>query len=157
MADSTISDYLNTVGSSSSDMQIGSSSQSLNDVGAFYKLLVAEISNQDPSNPMDNKDLVLQLAQFSSLEATKELNTNMNTFIEQNALSSATGLIGREVTYLDIGGTGQTITGVATAITRTSNDSFAVVVNGVPVPVDYVLNVAEAPVSETAVADDTSA
>jgi flagellar basal-body rod modification protein FlgD len=157
MADNTISDYLNTVGSSSDDMQIGSSNQSLNDVGAFYKLLVAEIGNQDPTNPMDNKELVLQLSQFSTLEATKELNTNMTTFIEQNALSSATGLIGKEVTYLDVDGTGESVTGVATAIARTSDDSFAVVINGIQIPVDYVLNVAEAPVSEAAVADDTSA
>ncbi|MBN2641009.1 MAG: hypothetical protein JXR78_05115 [Victivallales bacterium] len=157
MADNTISDYLNTVGSSSNDMQIGSSNQSLNDVGAFYKLLVAEIGNQDPTNPMDNKELVLQLSQFSTLEATKELNTNMNTFIEQNALTSAAALIGKEVTYMDMDGTGERITGSATGVARTGDDSFAVIVNGVQVPVDYVLNLAEAPVSEAVVADDTSA
>ena len=43
----------------------------------FLKMLVAQLRNQDPLNPMDGKDMAAQLAQFSSVEQLKELNTSM--------------------------------------------------------------------------------
>lgn len=44
---------------------------------AFLKLLVAQLQNQDPLNPMEDKDFIAQMAQFSSLEQMQELNKNM--------------------------------------------------------------------------------
>ncbi|MEO7999406.1 MAG: flagellar hook capping FlgD N-terminal domain-containing protein [Gemmatimonadaceae bacterium] len=41
----------------------------------FMKLLVAQLKNQDPMNPMDGKDMAAQLAQFSSVEQMMQLNT----------------------------------------------------------------------------------
>ncbi len=43
----------------------------------FLKMLVAQLRNQDPLNPMDGKDMAAQLAQFSSVEQLQELNTSM--------------------------------------------------------------------------------
>ena len=40
----------------------------------FLKLLVAQLKNQDPLNPMDGKDMAAQLAQFSSVEQLVQLN-----------------------------------------------------------------------------------
>lgn len=42
----------------------------------FMKLLVAQLKNQDPLNPMDGKDMAAQLAQFSSVEQLMQLNKN---------------------------------------------------------------------------------
>lgn len=45
----------------------------------FMNLLVAELQNQNPLEPMDNKQMATQLAQFSQLELTEEMNTNLKT------------------------------------------------------------------------------
>jgi flagellar basal-body rod modification protein FlgD len=66
----------------------------------FLKLLVTQLSNQDPMDPQSNQDMVAQLAQFSSLEQMTNINTTLqgNSILTQsvnNALSA--GLIGKEV------------------------------------------------------------
>ncbi|GAB1398677.1 flagellar hook assembly protein FlgD [Aminivibrio sp.] len=65
---------------------------------AFLKILIAQLSNQDPLDPLKDKDFIAQMAQFSTLEQM----TNMSTSIEQmNALSrgAAVSYIGRTVEY----------------------------------------------------------
>lgn len=44
----------------------------------FVQLLVTEMKNQDPMNPMDGKDLAAQLAQFSSVEQLMNVNTKLD-------------------------------------------------------------------------------
>lgn len=47
----------------------------------FVKLLVAQMSNQDPLNPMDGKELAVQLAQFSSIEQLLNVNSKLDELI----------------------------------------------------------------------------
>src|SRR3954462_9058110 len=67
----------------------------------FLKLFVAQLQHQDPMNPMNDQDMMGQMASFSQLEQI----TNMAAANQQIATSlsstSAVGLIGRTVTYLD--------------------------------------------------------
>ncbi len=149
-----VSEYLSTLNTGTTELS--SDSSALASMDAFYDLLVAEITNQDPTEPMDNSDLVLQLAQMSSLEATNALSENMETFIEQSSLTSATELIGKEVTYLDADDTGEEISGTVTAVTRTSDDTFEVTVNGVSVPMDYITDVTAAESDTTTTTDTTT-
>ncbi|MEO7085046.1 MAG: flagellar hook capping FlgD N-terminal domain-containing protein [Gemmatimonadaceae bacterium] len=44
---------------------------------AFMKLLIAQMQNQDPTNPMDGSQMAAQLAQFSSLEQLQQINTTL--------------------------------------------------------------------------------
>lgn len=44
----------------------------------FFELLITQLSNQDPLNPMEDRDFITQLAQFSTLEGMQELNTGFN-------------------------------------------------------------------------------
>ena len=60
----------------------------------FLKLLVGQLQNQDPMNPMEDKDFMGQMAQFSQLEQV----TNMAAAIQNDRAFS---LLGREVTYND--------------------------------------------------------
>ena len=67
----------------------------------FLKLLLAQLQNQDPLNPVDNTQMISQLAQFSQLEQTKQMTDALNTFIQQQTTANATNLvslIGRQVT-----------------------------------------------------------
>ena len=66
----------------------------------FLKLLTAQLSNQDPLNPMDNTQFVAQLAQFSALEQQMQANTNLEGIaIAQSAMNNAqvTQLVGKTV------------------------------------------------------------
>ena len=60
----------------------------------FLKLLVGQLQNQDPMNPMEDKDFMGQMAQFSQLEQV----TNMAAAIQNDRAFS---LLGRDVTYND--------------------------------------------------------
>jgi flagellar basal-body rod modification protein FlgD len=77
------------------------------DKGAFMKLLVSQLQNQDPLSPVANEDFVAQLATFSSLEQLEGLNQNVVAMIalnQSNALLSqltqSSALIGKEVSWL---------------------------------------------------------
>ncbi|MDZ4700620.1 MAG: flagellar hook capping FlgD N-terminal domain-containing protein [Rhodothermales bacterium] len=70
----------------------------------FLLLLVTQLSNQDPLNPMDGQQFAAQLAQFSSLEQLININDGMATNAQLNGLLAqsinsgvAAGLIGKEV------------------------------------------------------------
>ena len=45
----------------------------------FLKLLITQMQNQDPLNPMEDREFIAQMAQFTSLEQMQNLNQNLNT------------------------------------------------------------------------------
>jgi flagellar basal-body rod modification protein FlgD len=66
----------------------------------FLKLLVAQLENQDPTEPQDNGEFVAQLAQFSSLEEAQKMSSsfeNFNTAFQSSQHLQATSLVGRPV------------------------------------------------------------
>ncbi len=74
---------------------------------AFLQLLVTQMQHQDPLEPMDNSQMIAQLAQFTSLEQMNNLNDSFDTLsgnIDQLNFISANSLLGREVTGLDMSG-----------------------------------------------------
>ena len=80
---------------------VGAPSMAATGKDQFLKLLVAQISHQDPMNPLDDKDLVTQLAQFTSVEQAIETNQRLAALQGATATQGRTalaGLIGREVT-----------------------------------------------------------
>jgi len=80
-----------------------SSTTNSNELGkeSFLQLLVTQLSNQDPLNPMDDKEFVSELSQFSSLEQLTNLNEGMDNLIdatERQDMISAVNFMGKEVT-----------------------------------------------------------
>ena len=66
----------------------------------FLRLLVSQLESQDPTNPVENEDFVAQLAQFTSLEQTTNINENLESLIGQSDQQSKldlVNLIGREI------------------------------------------------------------
>lgn len=66
----------------------------------FLKLLVAQLSNQDPLNPVEDKEFIAQLAQFTSLEELQNINSSVQQVVqstEQGQLVNATNLVGKRV------------------------------------------------------------
>ena len=75
-----------------------SSVQELSD--RFLKLLVTQLQNQDPMNPMDNAQITTQLAQMSTVEGVNKLNdslTSLNTQFRASQVIQGAGLVGRQV------------------------------------------------------------
>ncbi len=66
----------------------------------FLKLLVAQMQNQDPLNPMDNAQVTTQMAQINTVSGIDKLNTTVqglqNQFVQMQALQGAS-LVGRDV------------------------------------------------------------
>ena len=84
---STVTDATNsttTSATSSTGTSATSSSNTTVNENDFLQLLIAQMQNQDPLNPMDGTQYVAELAQFSSLQELQDLNTNMTTSINAN-------------------------------------------------------------------------
>lgn len=92
----------------------------------FLNLMMKQLQYQDPMAPTSNADFLAQQAQFSQLDATTAMNTNIAS---SNAVARAQALIGQNVTITDPDDAKKTITGNVTAATiNGSNSGF--VMNG---------------------------
>ena len=65
---------------------------------AFLKLLIAELSNQDPLNPMEDREFISQMATFSSLEQMQNMNKTLSGMAEANKFS-AVQYIGKAIAF----------------------------------------------------------
>ncbi|MBQ7560045.1 MAG: flagellar hook assembly protein FlgD [Synergistaceae bacterium] len=65
---------------------------------AFLKLLIAELSNQDPLNPVEDREFISQMATFSSLEQMQNMNKTLESMSEANKFS-AVSYIGKAIAF----------------------------------------------------------
>ncbi|MGB9798963.1 MAG: flagellar hook capping FlgD N-terminal domain-containing protein [Thermanaerothrix sp.] len=64
----------------------------------FVTLLMAQLRNQNPLEPLQDKDLMAQFAQLNSLEALKQIKEEMEALLQVNLSNFASSLIGKQVT-----------------------------------------------------------
>jgi flagellar basal-body rod modification protein FlgD len=88
--------------SSSAADQAARTENSLNsmDLDTFLKLMLAELQNQDPLEPMDNEQLLSQISQIREVGATDQLTKTLDSVLLGQNIASATNLIGASVTAL---------------------------------------------------------
>ena len=103
----------------------------------FFKLMIAQMQNQDPLNPVDNEQFLAQLAQFSSLEQMQNLNQNFSSLADSSRLGNTIGLIGKEVLYFNQE-TAEDSKGIVQQITL-AEDQTMLLINGSEVPLSQVL------------------
>ena len=106
----------------------------------FLQLLVTQLQHQDPLAPMEDKDFIAQMAQFTSLEQMK----NMNNAVQ---ITQATSYIGKQVSWADSQGTEQT--GIVTAI-RIVNSEPKVMIGEESIELKKIMSVTDAPVALSA-------
>lgn len=90
----------------------------------FMKLLIAEMRNQDPLEPIDNAKSIAQLAQFSSLEGMEKLNKSFETLSTNQRISNlslSANLIGKNASIID---NGEVKTGIVKATSVENNEIF---------------------------------
>lgn len=71
------------------------------DYNAFLQLLIAQMQNQDPMEPMNSSDYVAQLAAFSQVEKTIQTNERVAELLSAVRLQQAEAILGRTVTSAD--------------------------------------------------------
>lgn len=79
----------------------------------LLKLLLTELTYQDPMKPVENKDFLAQMAQFSSLDTTRQLNENIQSMLSLQSLNQSVGLLGKTV---DAATDTTTVSGVVSAL-----------------------------------------
>jgi flagellar basal-body rod modification protein FlgD len=95
------------------------------DYQSFLKLLVAQMKNQDPTNPMDSTQYMAQLAAFSQVEQSVQMNGKLDQMLQSSTLDQAAAIIGRTLTSAD----GAT-SGEVTEVRLVSNGIVAVLEGG---------------------------
>ena len=102
----------------------------------FLKLLLTQLSNQDPTRPMENTEFIAQMAQFSSLEQMTNMSTEFAKLANMLNSNEAVSLLGKNVTI----STGDTsVNGVVEAVTR--GEDPQVEVNGMLYSIDQIKSV----------------
>ena len=71
----------------------------------YLHLLVTQLRNQNPLEPMDNNDMAMQLAQLSQLEQMENMSTTFQKVLSAANRNHATSLIGKRVTFIPAGAT----------------------------------------------------
>lgn len=93
----------------------------------FLKILITQLKNQDPMQPLQDKEFIAQMAQFSSVEQLTNMATEMKALRE--SLGMASGLIGKSITWTnkDSSGNETENSGIVQAITFKKGIQYAIV------------------------------
>ncbi|HEY4116134.1 MAG TPA: flagellar hook capping FlgD N-terminal domain-containing protein [Rhizomicrobium sp.] len=87
------------------------------DFQSLLKIILTELTYQDPLKPVDNYEFVSQLGQFSQLQLSQTLNDNVTQLLASQAATQATGLLGKTV---DFTSNGSTLSGQVSAVSFSS-------------------------------------
>ena len=95
----------------------------------FLKILLTQLSYQDPMKPMDNQQFLAQMAQFTTLAQSQSLNGKIDQLLATQATAQSVGLLGRSV---DVSTDGGVLSGtvVALALTGTTPQLTLRLTNG---------------------------
>jgi flagellar basal-body rod modification protein FlgD len=108
----------------------GATAKNAVDYQSFLKLLVAQMKNQDPTAPMESTDYVAQLATFSQVEQSVQMNSKLEDILAASSLGQAASVIGKFITSAD----GE-VSGVVAEVRIVSDGIIAKLEDGQEVPV----------------------
>ncbi|KAE9509989.1 Basal-body rod modification protein FlgD [Candidatus Liberibacter asiaticus] len=97
---------------------------------AFLKLLITQIKHQDPTEPMKASEQVAQLAVFSQMKQSVQMNSTLQELLKSNNLAQASSYIGKNITNAD-----GSISGVVNAIQVSSTGLTAITVDNTEIPI----------------------
>jgi flagellar basal-body rod modification protein FlgD len=115
----------------------------------FLKLLMAQLQNQDPMKPMDDTQMIAQMAQFSSLEASQALNASIQANNNMQTVFQAGALIGKYIRAQQADGSSST--GAVTSVGFTSTNGITtptIQVNGKDVDYSTINEVSSTPIAK---------
>jgi flagellar basal-body rod modification protein FlgD len=106
----------------------------------FLKILITQLQHQDPSQPLEDKEFIAQMAQFTSLEQLSNMNIEMKALRQTMGLSPA--FIGKEISWSKKDSMGNTVnnTGIVDALKYKDGIQYASV-GGEEVSLDQIVKV----------------
>ena len=93
----------------------------------FLKIMLTQLTHQDPTQPLEDKEFISQMASFSTLEQMTNMNDDLGRIFGMMRRSEALGLLGKTVDLLPAGESAQPITGV---VQEVSADGFPQIMVG---------------------------
>jgi flagellar basal-body rod modification protein FlgD len=107
----------------------------------FLKLLVTQLTYQDPLEPMGNEELLRQISSIREIELSTTLSDSLRNLTGQQHFSSVSGMIGQHVTTVP-DEVGATVSGVVVGVRFTSSgEAVLVLSNGVETPLQQVAGI----------------
>jgi len=111
-------------------------SNSMLDESDFLMLLITELANQDPLDPMDDREFIQQMAQLNTLSETIALNENIQTL----QMIQAASLVGHEVEA--VGPNGEHVQGNVTEVWFIDSEPWLTIDGEAVVSFEYVVRIA---------------
>ncbi|MDQ8733356.1 flagellar hook capping FlgD N-terminal domain-containing protein [Paenibacillus sp. LHD-38] len=145
---------------SQANVQAAANKKSTDTLGKdqFLSILVTQLRNQDPMQPLQDKDFIAQMAQFTSVEQLMNMSTEL-TLMRQN-IGSASSLIGKTIEWNEYDDAGEvtTVKGIVDSIISKEGILYARV-GGAEVALDYVTSISEtdSEIEEETEEDESSA
>lgn len=112
----------------------------------FIKILMTQLQNQDPLNPMEDKDFIAQMATFSQLEQMMNMASSIDTLVHNQLISPViqySHMVGKEVSYEDISESNQKEVISSKVVSVSQKDGWAILEleNGEEIYADSILKV----------------
>jgi flagellar basal-body rod modification protein FlgD len=98
---STIETAVNQTASFSNTKQKSFEEQSKLGKDDFLKILVTQLQNQDPTQPLQDREFIAQMTQFSSLEQMTQLNEMFSRFAQSQTIGGFSNMIGKKITWTE--------------------------------------------------------
>ena len=148
---SSVSSMYNTAGGGTS-ISGGDRFQEL-DTQAFLKMMIAELQNQDPLNPMDNAKMLEQISQIRSITSNDALTNSVNSLRMGQSMATAAGLLGKTVIGLDV--IGQEVVGVVDKVAFENGKPYLFVGQTI-IELDNIYGMAETPKAASEIPNNAS-
>lgn len=121
----TVSAVTNNTTSGSTAAASATTKSSTVDYNDFLKLLLAQLKTQDPTKPMESTEFMGQLASFSQVEQSVNMNAKLDAILAGNSFSLAEAAIGRTATAVD-----GSASGLVKAVRVTDQGPYALLDSG---------------------------
>lgn len=119
----------------------------------FLQLMITQLQNQDPLEPMDNTEFLSQQAMFTQVNSLQEMNQHLTTYgdailsmnnsmLLSSNLTQAMSLVGQNVTAIDPDNKDEMITGKVEAVKITEN-GLMYTINGKEISSEYITGVTQ--------------
>ena len=109
----------------------------------YMKLLITQLQNQNPLEPLDNNQMASQLAQFSQLQQLETMNSKFADVLGDVERSYAVSLIGKNISFVgqtDFG-SAEILSGTVQAVTSNADDQIVLDVEGYGVGLEDIVSV----------------